>query len=771
MNRRIPNRFSCAAAFGAAIAAYAPLAAQRPADLLSVFDSRAHWIVPQCRAVPLLAPAASAVARLPQPIRVEAVRANVTLVDRTARTELEVALRNDSAAQAEGVLLLPVPAGAAVSSFAFDGIGSAPSARLLPAAEARAIYDEIVRRAKDPALLEFAGHALVRSSVFPVPPHGAQRVRLVYEHLLEQDGARLDYVLPRSESLDGQAPWSIEVAVRGQRRVATVYSPSHALAVQRNGGDRLHVRLADAAAGVPGSFRLSVLLAEVDAVTASLFACPDPIDGGGWFLLMAGLPPAESDARRGLRREITLVLDRSGSMSGGKLDQARGAALQVLEGLADGESFAIVDYASDVARFASPATVKDKVSLAAARAYLASLRPGGGTNLHGALAVALGAPPTPGTLPIVLFLTDGLPTVGVTTEGGIRALAEGANPHARRIFTFGVGHDVNVPLLDRLAEVSRATSTYVLPQEDVELKVAQVFKRLTGPVLSSAELQTVAADGSIDTRRVRAQQPGRIPDLFADDQLVVLGRYLGGEPLHFRLRGDWLGSPRTFAFRFDLGKATTANGFVPRLWASRRIAELVDEVRQAGAGLVPLAGGAHDPFADPRLRELRDEILALSTRFGILTEYTAFLATEGTPLADWNALQRSCGTALDSRAMQTRSGAGALSQASNLNAQRYQAVLNPANRWLDAQHNAVETTAVQQICDRAFFRRADRWIDGELVQQGQLAPDRVVRRGSPEHDALLRELVAEGRNAVLSLRGEVLLRRGAERVLVADEAP
>jgi Ca-activated chloride channel family protein len=262
----------------------------------------------------------------------------------------------------------------------------------------------------------------------------------------------------------------------------------------------------------------------------------------------------------------------------------------------------------------------------------------------------------------------------------------------------------------------------------------------------------------VTTRAVRELIPGRLPDLFEGDQLVVVGQYAGDEPLHFHLAGDFRGKRRAFEFRFDLSAASTRNSFVPRLWASRRIALLVDELRQAGANgpvtaAAPVPGGA-----DPRLKELVDEIVRLSTEFGVLTEYTAFLATEGTDLGDWRRLVDTCGGELDRRAVQNRSGGWAVAQGRNVQAQREQTCLNATNRYLDENQNHVEITGVQQVCDRGMFQRGTRWIDGRLVAaRAALTPDRVVELGTPEHARLVDALVAQGRQALLSLPGEVLI--------------
>lgn len=739
-------------------------ATQQPPAQERFLDGASHVLLPQFRGYSLRADRDA--------MGVDGIDARVEILELVARTTLEIRVTNPGAQQAEAVLLLPVPAGAAVSEFAFSGVGATaarPSAQLLPREEARRTYDEIVRRVKDPALLEFVGSQLIRSSVFPVPAGGSQTLRLTYEHLLETDGGRRDYYLARSESLGQRVPCRVEVALRSKQPISMVYSPTHELETLQREPHHHRVRLRASAAATPGPFRLSYLVAE-KGVSASLIACPDPSGEGGYFLLMAGLPEARTSDLEATQREVTVVLDRSGSMAGEKMDQARAAALQVVEGLAEGEAFNIVDYSSRVSSFAPRPVIKDRQAVLEARAYLASLRPTGGTNVHDALQVALSQDPREGFLGLVLFLTDGLPTVGKTLERDINQMVAATNAHGRRIFTFGVGHDVNVPLLDRLSDTTRATSTFVLPGEDVEVKVAQVFRRLYGPVLAEIELETLDADGQLSTRRTREILPARLPDLYLGDQLVVLGRYLGAEPLRFRMNGVHLGVERSYRFDLDLSRATRRNAFVSRLWAARKIAFLVDQIRQAGAeqGSLPLANGT-DIFSDPRYSELAEEILRLSTEFGILSEYTSFLATEGTDLASWDALRLSCNTELERRAVRTRFGEAAVNQGRNFNAQKLQSRLNLDNRFWNEASLSVASNAVQQISDRAFFLRDGQWIDSQLIYaQLDFQPQETIQFGSAAHTAMLQSLAAEGRQGLLSLPGEILLYHAGKRVLVQN---
>jgi len=713
-----------------------------------------HVVVPQARSY--------ALGRSPA-LQINGVIVGVVIRDQIASTMMEIRLRNPGPVRQEAELLVPVPDGAVVRGFSFQGSGAEPSARLLPRDEGRQTYERLVAQARDPALLEFAGFNLVRSSVFPVEPGGTQAVRLTYDHLLTATGDRVDYVLPRSESVEYTVPWKIAVKMTSATPIAAIYSPSHQLRTVRPKPSVAAVELAQGAGTEPGPFRLSFLRERAD-LSASLFAYPDPKVGGGYFLLLAGLPsrPAKSDSA-GLRREVTLVIDRSGSMRGEKLAQVREAALQVLAGLDDGEAFNIILYNEGVDPLADRPVRKSRATIKDATAFLEGMTARGGTNIHDALLEALRQPPTDGTLPIVLFMTDGLPTVGQTSETAIRELARKGNPHGRRIFTFGVGVDVNTPLLEKIAYESRATTAFILPGEDVEVKVAAVFRRLQGPVLADP----ILAIGETESRR-RAREliPARLPDLFEGDQIVLLGQYTGLEPLEFSLRGNYRGVPRVFQFRLSLDQATTRNGFVPRLWASRKIGLLVDAIREQGGapGVVSLEAKGS---SNPATRELVDEIVRLSTEFGILTEYTAFLAREGTDFSQKDRVLSEAENLFRNRAIQTRSGLSSANQDLNNQNQKSLSCVNPRNKFWDATMNEVATATVQQVCDLAFYKRHDRWVDSRLVTNtADVRPAKVITFGSEEFRDLAAKLAREGRQGSIALRGDILMLVDGQPVLI-----
>ena len=753
------------------LAPFLPAAwSQVPANARATVQAHTHFrhqIVPITRPIMPPPPPRPAPNPIEQPVQVTQVDATIKVLNQMATTQLDIGLHNPNSRQVESELIIPVPDGSVFRGFSFEGTNLEATAKILPRAEARRIYDSIVAQTKDPALLEFVGTGLLQSSVFPVPPRGTQKVRVVFERLLPIDEVRLDYSLPRSETLDYTVPWNINVEVKSNEPIASLYSPSHELAINRI-SDR-EIRASIANTRQPGAFQFSMMRQKGEGVTASLMAYPDPKVGGGYFLVLVAPPaPKQDEAQAPLRREVTIVLDRSGSMAGEKLEQVRAASLQILEGLADGEAFNIIVYNESVEHFSPQPVIKDAETMKKARAYVGALRVSGGTNIHDAVVEALRQKPVEGTLPIVLFLTDGLPTIGQTSEKSIREVAAKGNPHKRRIFTFGVGVDVNTPLLSRIARESRATATYVLPKEDVEVKVGQVYKRLSGPILADPVLSVVDPAGNPLPARVTDVLPGTLPDIYKGEQVVLLGKYIGEDPLKFRLKGRDRSGERKFDFEFKFDKATTANAYVPRLWASNKIGVLAEAIRDFGADNGRFGVPQVPTQNDPRVRELVDEIVRLSQEFGILTEYTAFLAEEGTDLANVFQNTATAGVNFRQRAFLARSGADAVNQETNLKSQIEKKSLNRFNTYWDANFNKVELAKVQQVNDRAYFKRGKFWVDSTVAEGVAAAakPDEVVEIGTPAFNKLVDDLAANNRLGCFALKGEILLNWGGKSILV-----
>lgn len=722
--------------------------------------------------------------RVPQrwrAVAISAVGADITITDQLATTTLEISVTNPGGAPQEAELLLPVPDGVTVRSLQYDGTGPEPTAQLLPKDEARRIYDSIVRGSRDPALLEFAGLNVIRSSAFPVPAGATQKIRITFEQLLTSDAGRIEYVLPKTESLATAAtvPWTIKATIKSAKPVSTVYSPTHDLTTERRAAGEFAVTVPAQSASGPGTFRLcAVTPQDATAASAALYAYPDATIGGGkggYFLLFAALPTEKPADRKPVPREITIVLDRSGSMQGEKFDQAKSAAINILRGMTAGERFNIVDYADTVETFAKDAVLLDDKSRTEGVTYLERLRPTSGTNINDALLTALAPKPAPGHLPLVLFLTDGLPTVGERSEVAIRNNAAAANTSNRRIFTFGVGFDVNTPLLAGLSRAAKGAPTFVLPKEDIEVKVGQVYRRLNGPTFANASMTFLDADGKPSTRIVRELQPTGLDDVYEGDQIVVVGQYTGEtDTLKVTLGGEYFGTPKTFDLSMKLDASSAKHGFVPRLWATRKVAMLVDEVRQISAEPASATREA-------RTKELVDQITALSTRWGVMTPYTSFLATETNLAIASPALLQERVRETYSRAAGQRSGEGGVMQEADsnakgkaLNVQRSNTVVatkaaadaaGAAGRPAAAAYSTgpgdnaavqIAHATVQNINAQTYYFRQNRWVDGRLIGKESDKPEVEVAIGSPEFAPIADALIADGQTGLLTLEGDIL---------------
>lgn len=730
------------------------------------------------------------------PVTVSEVDAKVTINDQVATTFITFAMTNPGAAQAEAQVVIPVPEGVAVRSINYDGVSGAagePNAELLPREKAREIYDAIVRSMRDPALVEFVGYNLIKTSAFPIAPGATQRITLTYEQILPSDSGRVEYVLPRSQaSMDSTAPWTIQVNVNTSRPIALLHSASHAINVNKPSPTRCVVDVPQGQGS--GAFRLTYATepAEPGQLAYSLLMYPDSLVSpvtvkpgenaiaatpaatqGGYFMLVVA-PPTSAEPVKSPTREVVLVLDRSGSMRGEKWTQAQAAAIQVIEGLNEGELFNIIDYSDSIASYAAAPIAKDATTTRDAREYIQRLGPSGGTNIHDALLEALRPTPADATLPMILFLTDGLPTIGERNEARIREAVMAGNTSKRRIFTFGVGHDVNFPLISAIATASRGATTVVDPAEDVETKVSQVFKRLNGPIVTSPAMGAVDATGAVSTRLVREIMPPVLPDVFDGDQIIVLGQYTGSEAFKVRISGTFNGAERTWEIPVDPSAASLRNGFVPRLWATRKVGLLADQARQIQA----------DPAIrqdDPRLKEIVGEIVALSTRFGVLSEYTAFLAREdsGARINLGQAL-RETQTNVGRMAGGMRTGtAGAAQQADLQEKQTLALAPSAAPAWRNLDNEEVRATTVNNIAAQTYFSRKNIWIDARIMLKDAVAdaadpanasdlpkPDETIAFGTPEYARLALRLAERHEQSILAQSGDIMLQLDDRVILV-----
>jgi Ca-activated chloride channel homolog len=510
--------------------------------------------------------------------------------------------RNPAPHAIEGEYLCPIPRGATARGLALIIGGKRLEGEILDAANASAIYRDIVRRMKDPALLEYVDSGLLRASVFPVPANGTVDVEIDLVAAVDDLGSGLlEVALPLRHAVETNAHIFIDLEVATDHPLETIYSPTHQARIDRKGKNEARVVIDGARSG--GDFRLYFAAASEPGGLRTIFHRAGNGDG---YLMVLHEPLADPTLETA-PRDVVFVVDRSGSMQGVKWEQAVKALRFGIGTLRERDRFAFLSFASDVRSEATKLRAATAEAKEQAIRHLESLSAGGGTNIADALASALPMIDSePGRLPLIVFVTDGLPTVGEVAIDRILATASERNARRARIFAFGVGYDVNTVLLDRLATDTAADSSYVAPEQDLEIPLSAFFAKVSEPRLVSPRLE-------LEGKGIEffAMEPHVLPDLFAGDTLRAVFRCRGTGAARVVLTGSRGTAAVRIEREFELAATATKNEFLPGQWATRRIGHLLEEIRTHGAN-----------------PELVDEVTALGKEHGIVTPYTAGLVVE-----------------------------------------------------------------------------------------------------------------------------------------------
>jgi len=539
------------------------------------------------------------------PLEIRTLDVETSIQGRVATTRVDQVFFNPSHAEIEGTYLFPLPEGAAVEKFSMFVDGAEVAGELLDAARARSIYEAIVRSRRDPALLEFVGTRLFRASIFPIPPRSEKRVKLSYSEMLTGDTGTATWRFPLANARHAVRPIGragIVVDVATTRRLTAAFSPTHRVDVSRR--DERHLRASWEGTEVLPDQDFTLILQEPAGDLGFSFAANRPAGDEGTFLLLVA-PGVDPDAKA-IPRDVVFCLDTSGSMAGEKIEQAKNALRYGVRSLGPDDRFALVTFSTEPRRFREALVAAGAAEKEAALAFIDGIQAVGGTCIDDALQSSLGyaADGDADRPAVVFFLTDGLPTIGERDPGVILERARKRAPARVRLFSFGVGYDVNTNLLDRLAEDLRGARDYVVPKEDIEVKVSALVAKTTHPVMTDVTLL-------VEGVAVRDMYPRRLPDLFRGSELTVLGRYAAGGKAVIRVRGKVRGQAKEFVNEVTFPDREETAGFLGRLWATRRVGHLMDEIRLRG-----------------QTAELKDEVTRLAKRYGILTPYTSYLVLE-----------------------------------------------------------------------------------------------------------------------------------------------
>ncbi len=537
-------------------------------------------------------------------LELESHRVTVDIRDQAAVTRVVEVFRNQHNSQLEATFVFPLPADAAVSEFKMYLNGDLVSGEILAKDRARNIYRQIVSRMRDPGLLEYMDNRLLKLSVFPVPARGVQEVTVEYVQMLSAEDGLVHYTYPLKTPQSAartMRDFTLTVGIASAAGLRNIYSPTHEVAVDRLDDNHATVGFEQSGVLLDRDFDLFYALSDAQ-FGATLLSCAGDEEDGYFLLLLS--PRVEIREQSIKPKDVTFVLDASGSMGGEKIDQAKSALKSCISALRADDRFRVIVFRNFVRSLSDePLEATDK-NRAAAHEFVERLRAAGGTNTSGALQEALAVETRPGRPHMIVFLTDGVPTVGKTKTSEIVEEVRDLNTSSTRIFCFGVGDDVNTRLLDGLTQLTGSYTEYVRPHDNIKTKVSTFFKRVSDPLLSDISVDYGEAD-------VYDTYPPRPPDLYAGCQVLIAGRFRNPGETALGMKGSGPTDMEEFRFAVEFAEESLTREFISQIWAQRKVAFLLREIRLNGEN-----------------RELRDEVIRLSKKHGIMTPYTSYLVVE-----------------------------------------------------------------------------------------------------------------------------------------------
>jgi Ca-activated chloride channel family protein len=675
----------------------------------------------------------------PQTYEVKSIVVNASFHDQVAETQVTQTIYNPSSRDMEIELFFPLPAEGAVQSLTLMVDGKEMPGRLLPKDEARRIYEDIVRRKQDPALMEYVGYGLFKTSVFPVPARGERSIVIRYSQLCTKDRGVVNYTYPfgtQKFSSGTTGKVSFNARIQSTEAIKNIYSPSDQIQTDRSSNRDVRISFEQSNVRRDKDFRLA-FSTENGEVGMSVLSYRPKNSEDGYFMLLAS-PEIKDENRRPLPKTVIFVLDRSGSMEGKKIDQAKEALKFVLNNLREDDLFNIVDYDDGIQTYKPELQRYSSESRRDALNYVDKIRSGGGTNINEAMVTAMNQIKGDSRPNYVLFMTDGLPTSGNTNELQIAQNAKNANKFNARVFAFGVGDDVNARLLDRIVSGNGGRSEYVSLDDNLEAKVASYYSSINSPVLNNIRIDF----GNTDLNRT---YPQVMPDLFEGGQLVWVGRYRQSGRVSVKITGKVGDQSKTYNFTTSLADDNDGNAFsyVEKLWATRRIGFIIDQLDLNG-----------------RNQELINELVALSTKHGILTPYTSFLADETTDLRDVSANR----VRAEEETKDLAQTSGGYANAQRAAKQQYMnATTASAPAPMASGRGAADIAEakkieekIQQVGNKTFFLKNDTYIESDIKPEEE-AQAIVIKQLSTEYFDLARNQSAE-QNQYMNMQKKVLVR-------------
>jgi Ca-activated chloride channel family protein len=699
------------------------------------------------------------------PLEVKFHHVTVDIKDRTALTSIDQVFYNPQGRTLEGEYIFPVPKGAVIKEFSMYIDGKEMKAELLDAGQARKIYEDIVRQIRDPALLEYAGTNVFHLRIFPIEPRKEKRIKISYSEILGKEGPLVEYVYPLNTEKFSAAPLasaSIHVTIESREKIKNVFSTTHSIDASYK-GDRLAVAGWEASHVKPDADFKLYYATENAEFGVSLLAHRVRGEDGFFFLDLS--PGFWEAGREKVAKDVVFALDVSGSMAGDKLAKAKAALLRCLERLDARDRFAVVRFSTEADSLFDSLVPADGPHLKRAGEFVNRLLAVGGTNVEDALtralALAAGRGGDPNRAALVVFITDGKPTIGETDADRLVDKIRKANASNLRIFTVGIDYSLDTILLDKITTATRAYRIYISPSEDLEAKIASFYQKLDAPVLTGIN---VSVSGGVTLYDVEPKLTD-LPDLFLGSSLTLLGRYRGSGRAVVTVKGTAGSRPVELSYPLAFPEEETDYDNLPPLWASRRVGFLLEEMRLHG-----------------ETREVVDEVIYLARTYGIITPYTSYLVLEDearrvnkNELSERDQTLRNVApqgafrekSRQEFESLKDRSGEGGAAASGEVQSLRNAQANDvsqksaPLLAFTDADGKTTDVQAqIKQVRGRAFYNTGREWNDSNIQNQKARKTNRV-QFGSDAYWNLLKtkpettSYLSLGKNVRFMLDGEL----------------
>lgn len=686
---------------------------------------------------------------------------DVVINEQLAATNIDQVFYNPTKNQLEGYYIFPIPNNAVIKKMSIYINGKETNAELLDKEKAQKIYEDIVRKQLDPALLEYIGNGLYKVRVFPIEPNSEKRIKISYSELLSKDNGTIEYLYPlNTEKFSSKLlkSVSVNVNIQAENEVKNVFCTSHNTDIVYKNKNNVIVSYEEENVKPDKDFRLYFNNTN-EEIGISLLTYKETGEDGFFYL---DINPGFQDLKSQIvEKDVTFVLDTSGSMKGKNLDQAKKALIFCIEHLSEKDRFEIIRFSTEAENLFNKLNEANKKNITEAKDFIKSFDAIGGTNIEEALKKALSEKNNNTRPHFIIFITDGKPTIGQTEEDELLDMVKKLNNDRLRIFTFGIGYEINTHLLDKITQVTQSFRSYITPDENIEMKISSFFMKIQYPVLTDIKLKI---NGKV---KLIKQYPFEIPDLFKGSSINVIGKYNGNGETTLVLEGIINEKKVSFTYKINFPEKNLKNEEISALWASRRIGYLLDQIRLNGEA-----------------KEIIEEIAILAKKYGIITPYTSFLIVEDeiaqvqrgrldkddqilnkiirqqdSKLAEENKKEY-----FSFKDKEGKSSVRSSTEIQNLNkASNYQETLQGDSRLKIADENGEQINLsgiIKNIQGRSFYQTQNIWVDTKIQELKAKKSNQILFASKDYFDLIkkypdITEILALGKNIRFIFNNEI----------------